>query len=61
MNDEDKNERGSIGCFIITFLLIASGIPMALAQGKEGPIGSFVIVIFGIAVAWYVAKALSGS
>ncbi len=61
MNNEDKNKKGNTGCFIITFLMIAAGIPAALAQEKEGPIGSIVIVIFGIAVAWSVAKAISNS
>ena len=59
MSNKDNGKKGSTGCFIITFLVIAAGIPSALARAKEGPIGSVVILIFGIAVAWYVAKALS--
>ena len=38
--------------------MIAAGIPAA-TKG-EGPIGTIVIVILGIALAWYIAKALSG-
>lgn len=59
MNDKEKDKKGNTGCSIIIFLAIASGIPSALAQAEEGPIGSAVILIFGIAVAWYVAKTLS--
>ena len=59
MSNKDNGKKGNTGCFIITFLVIAAGIHSALAHSKEGPIGSVVILIFGIAVAWYVAKALS--
>lgn len=59
MNDKENDKKGNTGCFIITFLVIAAGIPLTLAHAKEGPIGSVVILIFGIAIAWYVAKALS--
>lgn len=59
MSNKDNGKKGNTGCFIITFLVIAAGILSALAHAKEGPIGSVVILIFGIAVAWYVAKALS--
>ena len=57
-NKGNKNEK-TTGCFIITFLITASGIPSVLAHAEEGPIGSTVILIFGVVVAWYVAKALS--
>lgn len=57
MSENDKN-GGSWGCFIIVFLIIAAGIPAA-TKG-EGPIGTLVIVILGIALAWYIAKAMSG-
>lgn len=56
MNDEKK---GNTGCFIIIFLFIAAGIPATLASAKEGPIGSIVILILGIVVAWKIAKAIS--
>lgn len=55
---ENKENNGGWGCFIIVFLMIAAGIPAA-TKG-EGPIGTIVIVILGIALAWYIAKALSG-
>ena len=38
--------------------MIAAGIPAA-TKG-DGPIGTIVIVILGIALARYIAKALSG-
>lgn len=56
--NKKNNSNGSWGCFIIVFLMIAAGIPAA-TKG-EGPIGTIVIVILGIALAWYIAKALSG-
>lgn len=40
------------------FILIAAGIPAA-TKG-EGPIGTIVVVIFGFALAFYIAKALNG-
>ena len=49
--NKDDEKKGSTGCFIITFLVIAAGIPSALAYAKEVPIGSVVILIFGISVA----------
>lgn len=55
---EDKKNNGSWGCFIVIFLLIAAGIP-APTKG-EGPIGTIVIVIGGIALAHYIAMAMSG-
>lgn len=55
-NNEKKNNPG---CFIIIFLIISSGIFPALHSANEGPIGSFVIVILGICIAWSIAKALS--
>lgn len=54
---EEKKNNGSWGCFIVIFLLIAAGIPAA-TKG-EGPIGTIVIVIGGIALAYYIAKAMS--
>lgn len=38
--------------------MIAAGIPAA-TKG-EGPIGTIVIVIGGLALAYYMAKALTG-
>lgn len=59
-NESDNGKKsGNIGCFIVIFLLIASGIPAA-AKG-EGPIGVIVVVIIGLIVAYYVAKAVSGT
>ena len=55
---EDNKNNGSWGCFILVFILIAAGIPAA-TKG-EGPIGTLVVVIFGLALAFYIAKALSG-
>lgn len=46
--NKDDEKKGSTGCFIITFLVI---VPSALAYAKEGPIGSVVILILGIAAA----------
>ena len=68
MDNKDKDEqekgkekrKGSIGCFVVMFLVIASGIPMAVKHEGEGSVGVIFIVIFGLAVAWYVAKAMSG-
>ena len=57
MSEENKN-KGSWGCFIFVFILIAAGIPAA-TKG-EGPMGTIVVVIFGFALAFYIAKALSG-
>lgn len=57
----NENKKGNTGCFIIVFLLIASGIPLALTQTKEDSIGAIVVVIGGIVVAWYLAKTLSDS
>lgn len=58
MEEQNDNGNGGIGCFIVTFLMIAAGIPAA-TKG-EGPIGTIVIVIGGLAVAYYMAKALTG-
>lgn len=55
---EEKKNNGSWGCFIVIFLLIAAGIPAA-TKG-EGLIGTIVIVIGGIALAYYIAMAMSG-
>ena len=57
MDNDDK--KGNKGCFIIVFLFIASGIFPLLHSANEGPIGSLVIVVFGICVAWGIAKSLS--
>lgn len=54
--NEDK--KGSWGCFIIVFLLIAAGIPAAIKG--EGPIGALIVIILGLVLAYYIAKALSG-
>ncbi|MDE6535946.1 MAG: hypothetical protein K2K82_08080 [Muribaculaceae bacterium] len=56
--DKKNNTNGSWGCFIIIFLFIAAGIPVAIKG--EGPIGTMVVVIFGLVVAYYIAKAMSG-
>lgn len=48
-SNNSNNKKGSIGCFIVMFLLIASGIPAAVKG--EGPIGTIVVVIFGLIVA----------
>lgn len=57
---EEQNDKGKdgIGCFIVAFLMIAAGIPAA-TKG-EGPIGTFVVTIGGLAFAYYIAKALTG-
>lgn len=52
MSNKDNEKKRNTGCFITTFLIIAAGIPKALAHAKEGPIGSVVFLILGIAVAW---------
>ncbi len=52
-----RDKRWNMGCFIVMFIFIASGIP--LATKGEGPIGSFVIAIIGLIIAYYVAKAIS--
>lgn len=49
MSEENKN-KGSWGCFIFVFILIAAGIPAA-TKG-EGPIGTIVVVIFGFVLAF---------
>lgn len=56
--DKQNNSNGSWGCFIVIFLLIAAGIPAA-TKG-EGPIGTIVVVILGLVLAFYIAKAMSG-
>ena len=58
MEEQNDNGKGGIGCFIVTFLMIAAGIPAA-TKG-EGPIGTIVIVIGGLALAYYMAKDLTG-
>lgn len=58
MEEQNDNGKGGIGCFIVTFLMIAAGIPAA-TKG-EGPIGTIVIVIGGLALAYYMAKTLTG-
>lgn len=58
MEEQNDNGKGGVGCFIVTFLMIAAGIPAA-TKG-EGPIGTIVIVIGGLALAYYMAKALTG-
>ena len=56
--DKKNNSNGSWGCFIVIFLFIAAGIPDA-TKG-EGPIGTIVVVILGLVIAYYIAKAMSG-
>lgn len=53
----NRDNRWNIGCFIVMFIFIAGGIPVA-TKG-EGPIGTFVITIIGLVIAYYVAKAVS--
>lgn len=48
----DNNEKRNKGCFIITFIVIASGIFPILHSANDGPIGFFIIVILGICAAW---------
>lgn len=57
MDNNDK--KGNKGCFFIIFIFIASGIFPALHSANEGPIGSIIIVVFGIIAAWGIAKVLS--
>ncbi|MFR8948679.1 MAG: hypothetical protein ACLVJI_05895 [Bacilli bacterium] len=47
MSEENKN-KGSWGCFIFVFILIAAGIPAA-TKG-EGPIGNYCCCDFWIRV-----------
>lgn len=56
--DKKNNSNGSWGCFIVIFLFIAAGIPAA-TKG-EGPIGTIVVVILGLVIAYYIAIAMSG-
>lgn len=57
-NDEDK--KGKTGCFIVTFLLILSGLPAALShEDSVRTLGIIPMVIIGIIVAYHVAKAVS--
>lgn len=58
MEEQNDNGKGGVGCFIVTFLMIAAGIPAA-TKG-EGPIGTIVIIIGGLALAYYMSKALTG-
>lgn len=55
---QNKNDKGSIGCFIACFFWLAIGIPAA-TKG-EGPIGTIVIVIVGLAISYYFARTMSG-
>lgn len=54
----NDNDKAGTECFVVIFLMLAAGIPAA-TKG-EGPIGTFVIVVGGLALAYYVAKALTG-
>lgn len=60
--DDDKNnneeKKTGFGCFIVTFLLLIAGLPAAIKG--EGPIGTSVIIIVGLVLAYYLAKSLSG-
>ncbi len=58
MEEQKDDKKGGIGCFILVFLMLASGIPLA-AEG-EGPIGTFVVVVIGLIGAYYLAKVLTG-
>lgn len=59
MNKEQKDkDKVPTGCFIVVFLMLAAGIPAA-TKG-EGPIGTFVVVIVGLIIAYYIAKAITG-
>ena len=55
MEEEKKGDgKFKMGCSILMFIFTAAGIPAAL-QG-EGPIGSMVVIIFGLFVAGALAK-----
>lgn len=56
MAEQKDDKKGGIGCFILVFLMLASGIP--LATEGEGPIGTFVVI--GLIGAYYLAKVLTG-
>ena len=56
--DKKTDDKVSFGCFIVVFILLLSGIPMAIKG--EGPIGTLVIIIGGVAVSFYLAKMFSG-
>lgn len=58
MAEQKDDKKGGIGCFILVFLMFASGIP--LATEGEGPIGTFVVVVIGLIGAYYLAKVLTG-
>lgn len=55
---ESNDDKVGTGCFVVLFLMLAAGIPAA-TKG-EGPIGTFVIVVVGLVIAYYIAKALTG-
>lgn len=60
-NQKDK-KKNNAGCFIFTFLLIASGIPLALKnESNVRFLGVIPIIILGLVIAYYVAKSLNNN
>ncbi len=56
--EEKKDEKnGSFGCGVAMFIFTAAGIPFAVKG--EGPIGSLVITIFGLVIAYFFAREVS--
>lgn len=60
-DEKDNNEKDKDkGClFIIVFLIFAGGIPAAVNSAGEGPIGTTVIVVGGLVIAYYIARSVS--
>ena len=59
-DDENKSRNSNSGCIsaAIIFILIAAGIPKVVSNHpEEGPIGKFVLIVFGLALAFFVAKS----
>lgn len=56
----EENKKGNLGCFIIVFIIIASGIPLALKNKENVELfGMIPIIIIGLIIAYYIAKAMS--
>lgn len=55
--NKDSDRNLNIGCGVIVFIFLICGIPAA-TKG-EGPIGSIVITIGSIVIAYYISKALA--
>ncbi|MCK9311690.1 MAG: hypothetical protein M0P26_05375 [Bacteroidales bacterium] len=59
MSDNDGKSKN--GCFIATFIFIAIGIPITLKdESLVHSFGVIPLVIGGLLLAYFVAKALSG-